>query len=347
MVPIARTRPREPPRLLHVPISVSVVIPVYRGEQTLPALLAELEPLTHTNTTPAGREYSINEVLLVWDRGPGDSDQTLRDLASTFRWVRPVWLSRNFGQHAATLAGMTSSGGDWIVTMDEDGQQDPTYIADMLDAAYADNAQLVYGTPANPPPHSAVRNAGSKFAKRLFAGALSDGGFEEFNSYRLILGEIGRSVAAYTGTGVYLDVALSWVVADVTTCPVVGRSEGREATNYGYRRLFGHFGRLLVSSGTKPLIFVSWLGVLFVLLGAAVSIWVIYQRIIGELVIAGWASTFIALMLIGGAILLSLGIIAQYVGAATNMSLGKPLYLVVRDPASIFDTREPNKLPSE
>ncbi len=335
---------KHPPRLSRVSVSVSVVIPVYRGEQTLPGLIAELEAYTHEHITPAGRRFRIEEVLLVWDRGPGRSDETLRELANQYSWVKPVWLSRNFGQHAATLAGMTSSGGDWIVTMDEDGQQDPAYIANMLDAAYEDNAQLVYGTPANPPPHSAFRNAGSKFAKRLFAGALADGGFAEFNSYRLILGEIGRSVAAYTGTGVYLDVALSWVVADVTTCPVVGRTEGREATNYGYRRLFGHFGRLLVSSGTKPLIFVSWLGVLFVLLGAAVSIWVIYQRIIGELIIAGWASTFIALMLIGGAILLSLGIIAQYVGAATNMSLGKPLYLVVRDPASTFPTRESDEL---
>jgi len=321
-------------------VKVSVVIPVYRGQDTLPKLMAELEPLTDTQRTPAGREYRIDEVLLVWDRGPGKSDQTLRELSDKYSWVKPVWLSRNFGQHAATLAGMTSSGGDWIVTMDEDGQQDPGFIGAMLDTAYQDGAQLVYGTPADPPPHSAFRNAGSKFAKRLFAGALSDGGFAEFNSYRLILGEIGRSVAAYTGTGVYLDVALSWVVADVTTCPVVGRTEGRAADNYSYRRLFGHFGRLIVSSGTKPLFFVSWLGVLFVFLGAAVSVWVLYQRITGEIVIAGWASTFIALMLIGGAMLLSLGIIAQYVGVATNMSLGRPLYLVVRDPASTFHTQD-------
>ena len=321
-------------------MKVSVVIPVYRGQDTLPKLMAELEPLTDTQRTPAGREYRIDEVLLVWDRGPGKSDQTLRELSDKYSWVKPVWLSRNFGQHAATLAGMTSSGGDWIVTMDEDGQQDPGFIGAMLDTAYQDGAQLVYGTPADPPPHSAFRNAGSKFAKRLFAGALSDGGFAEFNSYRLILGEIGRSVAAYTGTGVYLDVALSWVVADVTTCPVVGRTEGRAADNYSYRRLFGHFGRLIVSSGTKPLFFVSWLGVLFVFLGAAVSVWVLYQRITGEIVIAGWASTFIALMLIGGAMLLSLGIIAQYVGVATNMSLGRPLYLVVRDPASTFHTQD-------
>jgi len=316
-----------------------VVIPVYQGESTLPALMEELEAYTIPQTTPQGREFMVEEVLLVWDRGPGRSDQVLRELSQRYSWVRPLWLSRNFGQHAATLAGMTSSGGDWIVTMDEDGQQDPTYIPGMLDTAYDQGAQLVYGTPTNAPPHSSIRNLASKVVKKLFAGALANDGFAEFNSYRLVLGEIGRSVAAYTGTGVYLDVALSWVVADATTCPVVARREGRDASNYTYRRLLGHFGRLIVSSGTRPLFFVSWLGVLFVLMGAAVSIWVLYERITGEIIIAGWASTFVALMLIGGAMLLSLGIIAQYVGAATNMSLGKPLYVVVRDPASTFDPR--------
>jgi len=323
-------------------LNVSIVIPVYRGEHTLPALMAELEHLTTEQHTSQGRTFIVQEVLLIWDRGPGQSDQTLRGIQTQYPWVRVIWLSRNFGQHAATLAGMTSAGGDWIVTMDEDGQQDPGFIANMIDVAYESQAQLVYATPSNRPPHSLLRNTSSRFAKRLFAGALAEGEFAEFNSYRLILGEIGRSVAAYTGTGVYLDVALSWVVADVATCPVTARAEGRDASNYNYRRLIGHFGRLIVSAGTKPLYFVSWLGVLFVLLGAAVSVWVLYQRVTGEIVIAGWASTFIALMLIGGAILLSLGIIAQYVGAATNMSLGKPLYVVVRDPQLIFEQDAPN-----
>ena len=175
---------------------MSVVIPVYRGEDTLPEVLAELADLTQPQTTPEGRSFQVHEVLLVWDRGPGQSDATIRELTDTYSWVKPVWLSRNFGQHAATLAGMTSSGGDWIVTMDEDGQQDPAFIAAMLDTAYRDGAQLVYGAPTNPPPHSTFRNAGSRFAKKLFAGALSDGGFAEFNSYRLILGEI-RGVEAF------------------------------------------------------------------------------------------------------------------------------------------------------
>lgn len=297
----------------------------------------ELGALTSPQSTKKGRAYRVSEVLLVWDRGPGNSDQVIRTLAAEHEWVKPIWLSRNFGQHAATLAGMTSSGGDWIVTMDEDGQQDPRFIADMIDAAYDSGAQLVYGTPTNPPPHSKVRNLGSKFAKKLFTNVLADSKFADFNSFRLVLGEVGRSVAAYTGNGVYLDVALSWVVADVTTCAVIAREEGREAANYNYRRLFSHFGRLVISSGTKPLAVVSWLGILFVLLGAMVTAWVLWQRFTGDVPVTGWASTFVALMVIGGAILLSLGIVAQYVGAATNMSLGKPLYVVVRDPAVTFD----------
>ena len=317
-------------------LDVSVVIPVYRGEVTLPALAAELAALHVTQSTPQGRAYRVAEVLLVWDRGPGGSDAIIRSLAGQYDWVRPVWLSRNFGQHAATLAGMTSSGGDWIVTMDEDGQMDPSFIGSMLDRAYDTGAQLVYGKPTNPPPHSAVRNAGSKFAKKLFVSALADHEFQEFNSYRLVLGEIGRSVAAYTGAGVYLDVALSWVVADVTTCPVAARAEGRPAASYNYRRLFSHFGRLVVSSGTKPLVFVSMIGVLFVILGGLAALWVIIQKIASDVPVTGWTSMFVALMIVGGAVMLSLGIIAQYIGAATNMSLGKPLYVVVRDPAATF-----------
>ncbi len=319
------------------PLSVSVVIPVYRGEDTLPALLEELAALHEPQVSPGGRAFRIGEVLLVWDRGPGRSDEVIRQLASKYPWARPIWLSRNFGQHAATLAGMTSAGGDWIVTMDEDGQQDPAFIAPMLDAAYDQSAQLVYAQPTNPPPHSWLRNLGSRMAKGIFVRFLADQKFEAFNSYRLVLGEVGRSVAAYTGTGVYLDVALSWVVGDVTTCPVTVRSEGRPAGNYSYSRLFSHFGRLVVSSGTKPLIFVSAIGIAFVILGGLAALWVAFEALFGAVPVSGWASMFIALMIVGGAVMLSLGIIAQYIGAATNMSLGKPLYVVVRDPAMTYE----------
>lgn len=318
------------------PLRISVVIPVYDGSLTLPALVKELGVLTNVTRTPQGRPFFIQEVLLVWDWGPGRSDETIRSLDQQHEWVRPVWLSRNYGQHAATLAGMTSSGGEWIVTMDEDGQMDPSFIGPMIDKAYAEQAQLIYAKPTNSPPHGVIRNAGSKLAKWFFVKFLADQDFKEFNSFRLVQGEVGRSVAAYTGTGVYLDVALSWVVAKVASCPVTMRQEGRPKGGYNFGRLFSHFGRLVVSSGTKPLVFVTVIGIAFVVLGALAAIWVAYNAIVSNLPVNGWASMFVALMVVGGAVMMSLGIIAQYIGAATNMSLGKPLYVVVQDPHTTF-----------
>ncbi len=317
-------------------VSVSVVIPVYSGEQTLPALIEELAGLHETSRTPGGRSFRVEEVVLVWDRGPGRSDVCIRELAAVHDWVRPVWLSRNYGQHAATLAGMASSGGEWIVTMDEDGQHDPAYIGALLDRAYEATAQLVYASPTNAPPHGFVRNISSATAKWLFKRLVGDSDLESFNSYRLILGEVGRSAAAYTGSGVYLDVALAWVVSNVALCPVPMRSEGRPASNYSFGKLFSHFGRLVISSGTRPLALVSLMGLLFLAFGLVYSVWILVNRLLGDTVPAGWTSTFVAILIVGGLTLFSLGVIAQYIRAATNMSLGKPLYVVVRDPAVVF-----------
>lgn len=318
-------------------ITISVVIPVYQGTNTLPDLLREIEPLTTTQTTPTGRPYRVSEVLLVWDRGPDTSDEVLRQLEDAYSFVRIVWLSRNFGQHPATLAGMTSSTGLWIVTMDEDGQHDPAAIGSMLDAAYANRAELVYASPTDPPPHPFLRNVASKITKWLFVRILATSDFEEFNSYRLVLGEVGRSSAAYTGPGVYLDVALSWVVSNVALCPVHMRTEGRPAGSYTFRKLFGHFGRLLVSSGARPLAFVSVVGFIVFLIGIAWSVWILWQAAMGVATPAGWTSTFVGMLLIGGLTLFSIGIIAQYVRVASDSALGRPLYVVVSDPDDVFD----------
>ena len=150
--PVTEPEPTTEPHLL------SVVVPVYRGELTLPALCAELATLNDTFTTPGGHRARVGEVILVHDNGPDRSAAVIRALAAELGFVQAVWLSRNFGQHAATLAGMASSGGDWVVTLDEDGQHDPAYIGAMLDVAMSARASVVYADPTNTPPHGWVRN---------------------------------------------------------------------------------------------------------------------------------------------------------------------------------------------
>lgn len=312
-----------------------MVIPVYLGEVTLDELIDELHPFVSGFNTPDGNFARVEEIILVWDNGPDDSESVIRRLAGTYAEVRGLWLTRNFGQHAATLAGMASSGSEWIVTMDEDGQHDPAAFSGMLDTALRDRAHVVYAAPTNRPPHSWVRSASSRMAKKLmamlFAKKLNDPA--RYQSYRLILGEIGRSVAAYAGSGVYLDIALGWVTNRVSTTPVVLRSERRPSSGYSYRSLAGHLLRMILTSGTRGLRMVSVLGVVFALSGIVLAVVLLIQRLSGEALPQGWTSMITVVLISSGTILFSLGIIAEYLGVAVNMAMGKPPYVVMNDPA--------------
>lgn len=311
---------------------ISVVIPVYRGETTLADVLAELADWHEPFLTPDGHRARVAEVLLVHDCGPDRSDRVIRTAADKHDWVRPVWLSRNFGQHAATLAGMSSSGGDWVVTLDEDGQHDPGDLGTMLDSAMSAQADVVYAAPVNAAPHGFLRNASSRLAKRLIGMLSGRPEAATFHSYRLILGDVARSVAAYSGSGVYLDIALGWVSRRVTTAPVRLRAEDR-ASGYGWRTLLSHSWRMVVTGGTRALRVVSLLGFLFALVGFLLAAFVVWARLSDQIEVSGWASTMVAVLLGSGLLLFTMGIVAEYLGVAVNMAMGKPLYLVVRDRA--------------
>jgi len=314
------------------PHRVSIVIPVFQGELTLAPLVREIAVLTAATTTAKGNQFQVVELLLVNDHGPDRSDEVIRDLAAEYPFVRPVWLSRNFGQHPATLAGMASSSGDWIVTMDEDGQHDPVNIGDFLDAALEHGSQLVYAEPVNRPPHNMLRNGSSRLAKWVFSTFLTGTSEGTFQSYRMVLGEIGRSVAAYAGSGVYLDVAMGWVAGPAAACPVRLRDEGTRRSGYSTKALLSHFVHLVLSSGTRALRMVSALGILFAVGGIGYAIYLLAVRVTSDATPQGWTSTMVVVLVSTGAILFSLGVIAEYVGVAVNMAMGKPLYLIVGDP---------------
>ncbi|CCW10793.1 glycosyltransferase (plasmid) [Rhodococcus aetherivorans] len=315
------------------PLTVSVVVPVYRGDQTISGLVAELDRLTSPQRSPAGAVFIVDEVVLVHDHGPDRSDTVLEELERTHPQVRVVWLSRNFGQDAATIAGMAAAHGDWIVTMDEDGQHDPTFIGAFLDAALAQRAELVYSKPTNTRPHRLLRNLTSRGAKLVLATLFAFPDSTRFESFRLIRGDVGRQLAEVASNGAYLDVALSWVVGTVAQVPVILRSEGREESGYNYRRLFSLFWKMVLCTGTRGLRLVSLLGITLAAAGAVMAGVVVYEALTTEnWAPEGWASLMVVMLLCSGAILFSLGLIAEYLGVALHVLVGKPLYLTVRSP---------------
>ena len=314
------------------PHRVSLVIPVYRGEKTLPTLIGEITPLTFPLSTPGGIRFVVCEVLFVHDCGPDRSDMLLEALETQYPFVRAIWLSRNYGQHAATMAGMASATGDWVVTIDEDGQQDPADIGRMLDIAIDASLQLVYAQPSNPPPHGWLRNTLSRTAKAIANKLLGNSQAVKFNSFRLVDGEVARTLAAYCGNGVYLDVGLFWIVGRIGHCPVQLRDELGRPSGYSYFKLFGHFWNLVLTTGTRPLRLITLMGFGSLFLAMAISAYALYGKFFLNSSVQGWASMLIVLSFFSGAILTSLGVIAEYLAVTMGIVMGKPLYVVATKP---------------
>lgn len=321
------TAPDKPPLR-----RISIVIPVYRGEQTLPVLLAEIAPLTQELASPRGHRFQVSEVLLVHDCGPDRSDQTIEVLAKQHDFVRPIWLSRNYGQHATTLAGMASATGDWVMTIDEDGQQDPADIGRMVDAAVDGDLQLVYAQPLNAPPHSFMRNLMSRTAKNITSRLLDNSEVGHFNSFRLVDGEIARTLAAYCGNGVFLDIALYWITSRVGHCGVHLRREMGRPSGYSYIKLLAHFWNLIFTTGTRPLRLITMMGFVSVILAFALALYALYGKLTGAVPVQGWASLLIIVAFFSGCILTALGVIAEYLAVTMGIAMGKPLYVVSSKP---------------
>jgi polyisoprenyl-phosphate glycosyltransferase len=311
--------------------TISAIVPVYRGERTLDGLVRRLVALSNHQQTPSGHGFRLVEILLVFDNGPDRSDIVIRELAREFHNVRPVWLMRNSGQHAATAAGIASSGSEWVVTLDEDGQQDPSEIARLVDTAISSGSYLVYGINQKT-PHRQWRNATSRLGKAIARG-VAGSELGDFSSFRLIEGHRARAACAFIGPRMHLDVALTWTIDRIARCTVVAQAEGRAGSGYSLSSLLTLFWTLVLSSGTRPLRIVSLVGFVSALggfVGALVALW---QRLRNGYDVAGWASVFIAVVVMGGLILFALGVVAEYVGALLRTVQGRPLFVIGDDPA--------------
>jgi polyisoprenyl-phosphate glycosyltransferase len=311
--------------------TVSVVIPVFRAGRALRSTVEELLEIATELELASGVVLILDEVVLVVDNPelPRHERADLIALEDLDRRVRVLWLTRNFGQHPATVAGIVSTNGEWVVTMDEDSQHDPAHIASMARVAASSDRSLVYALPTNPPPHGAFRNAASRAAKAVFR--LLSGAQHDFHSYRFMEGSIARSACAYMGENVYLDVAMRWSFGDAAVCEMEMREELAES-GYRFRQLMSHFWRMVLSTGTRPLRLIATGGVVMAFVGVIAAIFVIEQRLSGAFRAPGWTSVMVALLIVGGGLFVALAVVAEYVGFAVRNSIGKPLYVKAENP---------------
>ncbi len=152
-----------------------------------------------------------------------------------------------------------------------------------------------------------------------------------FNSFRLVDGEIARTLAAYCGHGVYLDVGLFWITGRIGHSAVKLREERGRPSGYSYLTLLSHFWHLILTTGTRPLRLITTMGLASVILSVAISVFAIVDKIY-LVTVPGWTSLLVVAALFSGCILTALGVIAEYLAVTMGIVMGKPLYVIATKP---------------
>jgi polyisoprenyl-phosphate glycosyltransferase len=322
-----RLTPRE------YPAAVSIVIPVYNEAEVLPLLRDRLSPFMD-------RLGTLVELILVND---GSSDQTVDALHT---WVEEdarvtlLNLARNFGHQAAVTAGLDHATGDAIVVMDADLQDPPEVIHQML-AEYCRGYDVVYGK-------RTARNGETLFKRwsawafyRIMRTMIHRDLPEDVGDFRLISRRCLDAVASMRETHRFLRGMISWAGFPQTAVTYARDARAAGVTKYPMWKMLKFAWTAAVSFSPLPLRLSFGLGVLLALVGGAQAVNGLVQYALGLYIVPGWTSLMVVVCLIGSAILISIGVLGEYVGRIFEESKGRPLYIV----ADAVNTR--SNIPSE
>lgn len=314
-------------------MAISIVIPVYSGQEYLATLVDQLSAV-RTAWSTGNLPFRLAEVILVDDSAVDGSPQLIDEMARKSTWIVPLHMMRNFGQHAATIAGVLHSSGDWIVTMDEDLQHSPHDIEALLRTAVLNRADVVYARPAKNVHDSKFRDWTSKGFKSLMALITGNKNIRQFNSFRLIRGPLARAASSVCGYETYFDVALSWYTHRVSSVALELKDQRFIASGrsgYNMHRLLTHARRLLISSQVKIVRMFGVVGLIVVLMSLVGFIWIMWERILGpdDYAPSGWASIMVATLFFGGFVTLMLAMVLEYLSTLVLAANGKPIFFVV------------------
>jgi undecaprenyl-phosphate 4-deoxy-4-formamido-L-arabinose transferase len=299
---------------------ISVVIPVYKAENYLAELYQRLIPALETITCDF-------EIVLVEDCGGDHSWCVIAELACKDPRVRGIQLSRNFGQHAATICGLANTRGDWVVTLDNDLEHLPEYLPTLYQKAQ-EGYDIVYGIYPER-SHKIWRNATSFAARWLFSKAIPSLNYA-YTSYRFIRGDIARALTQFDSPFPFVDGYLSWLTNSYATIEVPHGFRVHGSSSYTFRKLLTHTINIFVTFSDLPLRLASWIGLFFFLVGMGWLGAIVIGRFFGLITVSGFASIMAAIVLFGGIQLLILGIFGEYLGRMNFKSSRKPLYLISR-----------------
>jgi len=314
-------------------ISITTVTPIYRGEKTLRSLVMALDEYRKSLEIPEC-PIRLVESIFVDDGSSDNSAQVLRELKREYPWIHVITLSRNFGQHPATIAGILHSSGDWVATLDEDLQHHPRFLNYLLKEAVNAQVDIVYANPIEAVHQSLWRDLASRGYKLILAQLTRNKFMPLFNSFRMVRGSIARAASAVSIDQTYFDVALGWFTTRIKglKLPLVDiRYVETGKSSYSFWSLLSHARRLLQSSNVKFLRLGALIGLLTMMMGIVgiITTTVIKLKFPDLITVPGWASNIILTLFIGGLNAFLIGLVLENISVILQQSYGKPKFFEI------------------
>lgn len=301
-----------------------IVVPCYNEEEAIEISAARLLDKLHELM----REEIISDKSKIVFVDDGSKDRTweiIKELYDKNREIKGLRFAHNRGHQNAILAGMMYSRKfcDFTITIDADLQQDINAMEDFI-SEYANGSEIVFGVRIS-------RNTDSFFKKssaELFYKIMTLMGcdiYENSADYRLMSSKALEALSEYGEVNLFLrgiipDIGLKSSVVHFEVFP---RMQGK--SKYPLSKMLTLAADGITSFSIKPIRMVFMMGILSLLVGLGMVIHIIYEHYFGYTV-SGWSSILMSLWVLGGAILLSLGIIGEYVGRNYLETKRRPRY---------------------
>ena len=303
-----------------MPPTLSVVIPVYNEEATLPELRRRLGEVLE-QIEPS------HEVILVNDGSRDGTAEALgRICAPGSRW-RGVHLSRNFGHQAAVAAGLRAAAGDAVVVMDAD-LQDPPELLEQLLARWREGYEVVYAQRIRRERESPAKR-GLAWAYYRVLQAVSPVDIPaDTGDFCLMDRKVVDALVALPERNAYLRGLRAWLGFRQTAVPFEREARFAGEPKYTFRKSLSLGINGISSFSKKPLRLATWLGLVVSAVSFLLGIYFIILRLTSEFEIRGWASTVVIILFLGGVQLLTIGIIGEYLSRIYDEVKQRPQYVV-------------------
>lgn len=301
-------------------MKVSYIIPCYRSEKTIKIVVNEIQKKMKE------LEQYTYEIILVNDCSPDNTFGVIRQLCLEDKNIIGIDHAKNFGQHAALMAGFHFATGDVVVCLDDDGQT-PANEVDKLLVKIEEGYDVVYAEYEHK-QHSAFRNFGSKVNKKMTEIMLGKPKELYISSYfaakKFIIDEILKYKNAYP----YVIGLVLRTTKNICNVKVNHRDRMEGTSGYSLKKLFALWINGFTSFSVIPLRFATVSGVFVALCGFIYAIYTIITKITNPDRIIGWSSIISILLILGGVILLVLGMIGEYIGRIYISLNNSPQYVI-------------------